>query len=94
VVIDLTEPPEHTDSTCWLFRSEDGSPFAFGRGADFVRISDHTLWAQFRDNRLFSARSGQCLANLRGRVFHDAETDEPAYYVPASCPLPGEAVAV
>jgi hypothetical protein len=94
MVIDLTEETEPNETSCWLFRCEDSSPFAFARGNDFIRLADHALWAHLNDGRLLSARSGDCLAYLRGRVFHNAETDEPAYYVPASCSLPGNSVAV
>lgn len=88
MVIDLTGETQPHESTCWLFRCEDGSPFAFARGHDFIRISDHTLWSHLSDGRLLSARSGDCLAYQMDRLFYDQSTDEPLYYVPASCPLP------
>ena len=90
MVIDLTEETQPTESTCWLFRCEDGSPFAFARGHDFIRVSDHTVWSHFRDGRLLSARSGACLAHQEDRLFVD-ESGEPLFYVPASCALPGAA---
>ena len=55
--------------------------FAYAdRGHDFVRASDRELWAVERDDMLVSARSGEPLARKRGRVFFEAETDEPLYY--------------
>ncbi len=64
-----------------LCRFEDGIVFAYAdRGHDFVRASDRELWAVQRDDLLVSARSGEALARERGRVFFDAETDEPLYY--------------
>lgn len=89
MVIDLTDEGQPTDSTCWLFRCEDSAPFAFARGHDFIRVSDHTLWSHFRDGRLLSARSGHCLAHQEDRLFIDEATGEPLFYVPASCELPG-----
>ena len=87
MVLDQTEERKPADSTCWLFRCEDGAPFAFARGHDFIRVSDHTLWSYLRDGRLLSARSGECLAHQEDRLFVD-ESGEPVFYVPASCALP------
>ncbi|HVJ98697.1 MAG TPA: hypothetical protein VNC41_17845 [Acidimicrobiia bacterium] len=89
MVLDQTEERKPADSTCWLFRCEDGAPFAFARGHDFIRVSDHTLWSYLRDGRLLSARSGDCLARQEDRLFVDESTGEPVFYVPASCELPG-----
>jgi hypothetical protein len=94
MVIDLTEETEPNEATCWLFRCEDGSPFAFARGHDFIRLVDHTLWSRLSDGRLLSARSGDCLAYQMDRLFYDPTTDEPLYYVPASCALPSGSSAV
>ena len=89
MVIDLNEETEPNETTCWLFRCEDGSPFAFARGHDFIRVRDHTVWSHLRDGRLLSARSGECLAHQEDRLFVDESTGEPVFYVPASCALPG-----
>jgi hypothetical protein len=89
MVIDLTDETQPVDSTCWLFRCEDGAPFAFARGQDFIRLVDHALWSHLSDGRLLSARSGDCLAYQVDRLFYDPLSNEPLYYVPTSCALPG-----
>lgn len=64
-----------------LCRFEDGMLFAYvERGRDFIRASDRELWAVERDDVLVSARSGETLAQRRGRVFFEAGTDAPLYY--------------
>jgi hypothetical protein len=62
-----------------LCRFDDHSWFAYGRVHDFIRRSDHTLWAHLSDGWLISARSGQRLAYQVGNVFYDAVTHEPLY---------------
>jgi hypothetical protein len=64
-----------------LCRFEDGLIFAYAeRGRDFIRASDRELWAVERDDTLVSARSGATLAQRRGRVYFDVETNAPLYY--------------
>jgi hypothetical protein len=64
-----------------LCRFQDGSVFAYAeRGHEFIRASDGELWAVERDEELVSARSGQVLANRRGRVYFAMESGEPVYY--------------
>ncbi len=64
-----------------LCRFDDGSVFAYvERGHEFVRNSDHEVWATEREDVLLSARSGVPLAYRRGKVYFAAETDEPLYY--------------
>ena len=66
----------------WLYRCDDHTPFAFARGDDFIRYSDHTRWAWQHEDRLYSARSGACLAVRVDDVFYDVESDAPLYYEP------------
>lgn len=74
------EPPLSDHPRC-LCRFEDGMIFAYvERGHDFIRASDRELWAVERDDALVSARSGETLAQRRGRVFFEAGTDAPLYY--------------
>lgn len=64
-----------------LCRFDDGAIFAYAeRGHEFIRASDRELWAVERDDALVSARSGAVLAQRRGRVFFDVETEAPVYY--------------
>jgi hypothetical protein len=63
-----------------LCRFDDHRPFAYARGNDFIRCSDHTLWAHLTDGQLLSARSGNLLAYQRDNVFYDANTHQPIYY--------------
>ena len=64
-----------------LCRFDDGQVFAYAdRGHEFVRASDRELWAVERDDALVSARSGEPLAYKRGRVYFDADTEQPLYY--------------
>ena len=67
----------------WLCRVDDDRAFAYARGHDYIRASDHELWAHLSDGRLLSARSGEPLAYSVGAVYYDAVTNEPLYYVPA-----------
>ena len=70
-----------------LCRVEDGSPFAYARGDEFIRSRDHALWAHFSNGWLLSARSGDRLAFQRGSLFYDAETGAPVYYeTPGTAP--------
>jgi len=64
----------------WLHRADDHRAFAYVRGRDFVRASDHTVWAHLSDGYLRSARSGRRIAYQDGDVFYDADTREPIYY--------------
>ncbi len=64
-----------------LCRFEDGVVFAYAeRGHEFVRASDRELWAVEREDLLVSARSGEALAQRRGRVYFETGTDAPLYY--------------
>jgi hypothetical protein len=79
--LDARVPPH---SRC-LCRIEDGELFAYAeRGNEFVRVSDHEIWAVEQDDVLKSARSGEPLAYRRGKVFFGSERDEPLYYERAS----------
>jgi hypothetical protein len=72
------------NSRC-LCRIEDGELFAYAeRGNEFVRISDHEVWAVEQDDVLTSARSGEPLAYRRGKVFYGSDGNEPLYYERAS----------
>ena len=71
----------------WLYRFADRSPFAYSRGAEFIRYRDRARWALVRDDQLFSMRSGACLAYRVGDVYFDAASDEPLYYSPSSSAL-------
>ena len=82
----MTPSTPHDDTTRrqrWLCRVADDSAFAYARGHDFIRSSDHQLWAHLSQGQLLSARSGEPLAYRDGDVFYDAATDEPLYYQPA-----------
>lgn len=73
-------PATATHNRC-LCRFDDGTVFAYAeRGHEFLRTSDHELWATERDDVLVSARSGIALAYRRGKVYFAAESDEPLYY--------------
>jgi len=63
-----------------LCRFDDHRPFAYARGHDFIRCSDHVHWAHLTNGQLLSARSGCLLAYQRDNVFYDANTHEPIYY--------------
>jgi hypothetical protein len=63
-----------------LCRFDDHRPFAYARGHDFIRCSDHRLWAHLNNGQLLSARSGSLLAYQRDNVFYDANTHQPIYY--------------
>jgi hypothetical protein len=64
----------------WLFRFEDGAEFAYARRREFIRCSDKRQWAYVFEDRLNSARSGECLAVRAGNVYYDATSREPLYY--------------
>jgi hypothetical protein len=64
----------------WLFRFEDGARFAYARRREFIRCADDRPWAYMFQDRLISARSGQCLALRVGEVYYDATSHEPLYY--------------
>jgi hypothetical protein len=64
----------------WLCRFDDGSRFAYTHYHDFIRLSDHVLWAQLSDGWLISVRCGRRLAYQVGSVFYDAVTHEPLYF--------------
>jgi hypothetical protein len=69
------------DNSRCLCRVEDGELFAYvARGNEFVRISDHLVWAVEHDDILVSARSGEPLAYRRGRVYFATDDDQPIYY--------------
>jgi len=73
-------PDLSTRAHC-LCRFDTGTVFAYlERGHEFLRTSDHELWATERDGILLSARSGRPLAYRRGRVYFAADTDEPLFY--------------
>jgi phage baseplate assembly protein gpV len=64
-----------------LCRFDDGAVFAYAeRGHEFIRASDHELWAVERDDALVSVRSGLVLAYRRGRVYFAQDNGEPVYY--------------
>ncbi len=74
----LGEQPTAVRTLC---RFDDGAMFAYvDNGHEFIRASDRELWAVERDDVLVSARSGQVLAQRRGRVYFDVETEAPVYY--------------
>jgi hypothetical protein len=65
----------------WLCCVANDELFAYAkRGHDFVRASDHMLWAHESDDLLLSARSGCPLARRVGDVFHDVASHVPLYY--------------
>ncbi len=73
--------PELASRAHCLCRFDTGVVFAYlERGHEFMRTSDHELWATERDGVLRSARSGLPLAYRRGRVYFAADTDEPLFY--------------
>ena len=63
-----------------LCRFDDGQEFAYARGHDFFRASDHVLWAHESDDLLLSARSGVPFARRVGMAFHDIDSNTPLYY--------------
>ena len=77
---DRSVDPAYSHPRC-LCRFEDGAVFAYAeRGHEFIRASDRELWAVERDDALVSARSGELLAQRRGRVYFSADKNEPLYY--------------
>ncbi len=69
------------DHSRCLCRVADDELFAYvARGNEFVRISDHAVWAVEHDDVLVSARSGAPLAYRRGRLYFASDTDQPIYY--------------
>jgi hypothetical protein len=72
---------EHAPRPRWLIRADDHQPFAYARGHDFYRRSDHILWAHLTDDGfLLSARSGAPIAYRNGTYFYDTETHTPVFY--------------
>ena len=63
-----------------LCRFDDGQEFAYARGHDFFRASDHVLWAHESDDLLLAARSGIPFARRVGKAFHDIDSNTPLYY--------------
>jgi hypothetical protein len=63
-----------------IHRFDDGTLFALTRRQVLIRYSDGRPWAYVSDDRLISARSGECLAVRVGSVYYDAESREPMYY--------------
>ena len=88
MTLDLVAEEQQQFSECWLYRCADRSPFAYARGREFIRWSDHALWAHLRDDRLVSVRSGDCLAYRVGDTFYDLVSHEPVYYKPSSFSFP------
>ena len=81
VTPDFAAHPQLAARPHCLCRFDDGTVFAYlERGNEFMRTSDHELWATERNDVLVSARSGLPLAYRRGRVYFAAETDEPLFY--------------
>jgi hypothetical protein len=89
MVLDSVADEQQPLSECWLYRCDDRSPFAYARGREFIRYGDHARWAQLRDDRLVSVRSGEILAYQVGGEFYDAISREPVYYQPPSAALAG-----
>jgi len=88
MVFDRVPDEPGSVTQCWLYRCEDRSPVAFGRGDEFIRCADHTRWARLCGDRLLSVESGECLGYRVGDVFYDPVTHQPIYYqrFPASVP--------
>ncbi len=64
-----------------LFRCDDGEVFAYlQRGSEFVRVSDHEVWATEQDDELVSARSGEPLAYRRGDFYYEFGTGLGLYF--------------
>ena len=77
---DEHEIESELNSRC-LCRVEDGELFAYlARGNEFVRVSDHNVWAIEHEDVLVSARSGEPLAYRRGRVYFATDSGVPVYY--------------
>jgi hypothetical protein len=68
----------------WLCRFDDDTVapavFAYARGHELFRCSDHASWASFSDGVLRSGRSGEPIAYAIGDVLYDASTHTPMYY--------------
>lgn len=82
MVIDLVTIETPHQPQRWLCRSDDHSEFAYARGHDYIRRSDHTLWAHLSHGVLLSARSGKPLAYQLDHTFYDYQTRQPLYYQP------------
>ena len=63
-----------------LFRFEDGTMFAYARRQEWIRRRDGRPWAYVDGDRLFSKRSGECLAMRVGNVYLDPVSRKPLYY--------------
>ena len=72
---------ERLRSRRFLCRAEDNSPFAYVRGQNFYRCTDHGLWAHLRAGYLISARTGMPVAYQVGSYFEDLDTGTPLYYI-------------
>jgi hypothetical protein len=64
----------------WLCRFDDHTVFAYARGHELLRRSDHGSWASFSDGVLRSGRSAEPIAYAIGDVLYDASTHTPVYY--------------
>jgi hypothetical protein len=65
-----------------LYRCDDGEVFAYAqRGNEFVRVSDHQVWAHEHDDQLVSARSGEALAYRRGDFYYELGTGLGLYFM-------------
>jgi hypothetical protein len=80
--VDVSAAESQPHPQRWLCRANDHSAFAYARGHDYIRRSDHTLWAHLSDGALLSARSGEPLAYQLGSAFYDYQTRQPLYYQP------------
>ena len=62
-------------------RFDDGEQFAYVRGRELIRSSNHEIWAHVSGNVVRSARSGEPLAYAIGDVLYDCATRRPAFVV-------------
>jgi hypothetical protein len=80
MVLDVLVHEHEQTARRWLYRTEDRSVFAYLRGHDVIRRSDHQLWAHVSDGVLLSVRSGAPLAYQVDCTFYDYQTRQPLYY--------------
>jgi hypothetical protein len=59
---------------------ESHQPFAYRRGDDYFRCTDHTLLGRLSDGQLRSVPSSNPIAYQRGTIFYDSVTRKPVYY--------------
>ena len=78
IEVDVHEPENLQHRV--LYRFDNGTPLAYARRRELIRRSDGMPWAYMPDDRLISARSGECLAVRIGNVYYDADSREPLYY--------------